>query len=79
MSKIGKLCDVIKAAGHDRPEDDLAVSHAARAVMSALRCKQGQDTLNRARSALRPYNVRVELVGGYLAVTTFNRSHIWSA
>lgn len=77
MSKVSKLCAVIKAAGHDTPATGLAVYHAARAVMAACRCKHPQDTLNRARAAMKPYNVRVELSGGLLTVTTFNRSHIW--
>lgn len=73
MSKIGKICDLLKAAGHVMGSDGLADYHVARAVRDGLR---SHDHFNRARRALKNYRVRVEPVteGGKLRLSTFDRS-----
>jgi hypothetical protein len=78
MSKTGALCSLLEAAGAADPlVTPLTRYHAAKDVVNALRMRSAGEQLVRARRALKRFNVRVEFVGGYLTVTTLNRSHIW--
>jgi hypothetical protein len=76
-SKIATLCTLLEAAEASDPLTTPLTLYAVRDTVNALRCRHPQDVLNRARKALKRYNVRVTFELGYLTVSTFNRSHIW--
>lgn len=79
MNKTKGLIEVLKAAGASDPfATSLTYYHRAKETVNALRCKHPQDTLIKAREALKRFNVRVEYVNALLTVSTFNRSHIWA-
>lgn len=78
-SKIAKLCDLLDAAGASDPlMTPLGRYHAASEAMNACRRRDLNEARRGVAQALKRFNVRVELVNGYVAVTTFNRPHIWA-